>query len=239
MTTSEGEAAADEAPVVGPLVGGFFRYPWAATLLMAWTVGVIDGSTWQRFEVFTSNQAGNLVLVGTTVFTDPAAAALPSASLLGAILGVVAGTILGRHFPADAPLRVLAPLILATAMMVVTVVLDLGGAPLPALIPAVSGSLACLATAMVFLPSIGIWITANTGQLLATVQGLSEARPGGWIRGLPFPVRRAVMLTLGFVLGAICSGIPVVTTHALLFGLVPTFFAIGMGFREYWTRRRA
>lgn len=217
---------------------GFFRYPWVATFLIAWTVGAIDGSTWQRFEVFTSNQAGNLVLLGTNVFTDPAVTTLPTASLVGAAVGVVLGTLIGVRFPGDDPMRALAPMMLATALMIITVGIDIAGVPLIALIPSVSASLACLATALMFLPSMAVWFTANTGQFLEAVQGFAGPRDRpGFIRGIPFAAQRAAMMTVGFLVGAMCSGIPVITQHAVIFGLIPTFFVIGMGFREYLQRR--
>lgn len=219
-----------------PLQGGFFRYPWAATFLLAWTVGVIDGSTYQRFDVFTSNQAGNLVLLGTSLVTDPGAAVLPAASLVGAVAGVILGTWLGLRFGDDDPLRALTPLIAATVALTGTVALDLAHAPLLLIIVAVSGSLGCLAAALILIPAIGVWITANTGQLLTTAAGIVGPRDAD--HRLPFSVRRAAILTLGFMLGAACSGVPVITDHALLFGIVPTFIALGMGFREYWTRNR-
>lgn len=234
---SDPEGAPDDQDV--PLRSGFFRSPWVATFLIAWTVGAIDGSTWERFQVFTSNQAGNLVLVGTTVFTDPADTALPAASLAGAAAGVILGTGIGVRFPRDAPMRTLAPMILATVLMVITVVIDLAGVPLIVLIPSVSASLACLASALIFLPSMAVWFTANTGQFLSAVQGLAGPRTApGFIRGIPFGARRAAMMTFGFLVGAMCAGIPVITQHAVIFGLIPTLFVIAMGFREYLQRTR-
>lgn len=220
-----------------PLRGVFFRRPWLAAFLLAWTVGVIDASTFQRFGVFTSNQAGNLVFVATTVFSDPAAAKLPALSLVGAGVGVLLGTWLGTRFDPRPGLRVVAPMTLATALLLVSVLLDLLDLT-AALIPVISAGLACLASALILLPAVGMWITANTGQFLTTVSSLLGPRAGPDPRHtVPKRAVSAATLIAGFILGALFVGAGLMPTRAILPALVPAFAAIGLGFAEVFRRR--
>lgn len=228
-----------QGDVDSPLAGSFFRLDWGATFLLAWTVGVIDASTYERFGVFTSNQAGNLVLVATTIFSDASAATLPAESLLGAAVGVVLARRLGLLFDQRDGMRVLAPLMLATGLLIVTLILDLGNASLNLLIPAASSSLACLAAALLFMPNVTMWITANTGQLLTAVSGLLGPRQSsGTRRGLTRATCTAAIVLLGFVLGALWVGSGLLAEYAVLLGLLPAFAAIGMGAFEVIRRHR-
>ncbi len=225
-------------PRATPPQGIFFRHPRFAAFLLAWTVGVIDASTFQRFGVFTSNQAGNLVIIATNAFSDPTAAHLPALSLAGAAVGVVFGTWLGTRFDPRLGLRVVAPMTLATALLLVSVLLDLLDLT-TALIPVISAGLACLASAMILLPAVGMWITANTGQFLTTVSGLLGPRSGrGLKKAVPVPAVNAATLISGFILGALFVGGHLMPTRAILPALIPAFAAIGLGFAEVLRRRR-
>lgn len=234
VTTNSEPGAAET-----PWRGIFFRHPRLAVFLLAWSVGVIDASTFERFGVFTSNQAGNLVIITTTLFSDPATAQLPALSLAGAGVGAVLGAWLGTRFDPDQGLRVVAPMTLATALLVASFGLDLLELN-TALIPVISAGLACLASALLLLPVVGMWITANTGQFLTTVSGLLGPRKrGGFWRGLPPKTVNAATLISGFILGALFVGAHLMPTRAILPALVPAFVAIGLGYAAVFKRARA
>ena len=76
----------------------FFARPWLAALALPWTVGVIDSYSFAEYGVFTSNQAGNLVVLGNELPQDPQQTTLAGLSLLGAVAGVAAATVLQRLF---------------------------------------------------------------------------------------------------------------------------------------------
>lgn len=65
-----------------------FRHPFRAMVLMTFVVGALDAIGFERFGVFTANQAGNLVIGWTLLATDAGAAGLAVASIVGCALGV-------------------------------------------------------------------------------------------------------------------------------------------------------
>jgi hypothetical protein len=81
---------------VGVDAGIVFRHPYPAVLLLTMVAGALDALAFERFGVFTSNQAGNLVVVWTLLPTEPASALLSVASILGCGLGIAA-VIMLRH----------------------------------------------------------------------------------------------------------------------------------------------
>lgn len=206
-----------------------FRFPWVASFLLAWTVGAVDSVTYERFGVFTSNQAGNLVIIAT----DAAARRhtgdyLPGLSLAGAAIGVTVGVWLAHAFGPSPSRKVVAPMVLATALILASLGIDFVGLSEYLLIPTISAGLAALAAAVLHVPSVGTWITANTGQVLSAVSGLTGPRPEpGWWRGIPRPGRNAIVLTGGFVMGALLVGSGVVSAKTVMFGLVPVCLVVG------------
>lgn len=57
-------------------------------LLLAMVAGAMDARDYQSFQVFTANQAGNMVLLWVKLLSEPAVALLSLASLIGAALGI-------------------------------------------------------------------------------------------------------------------------------------------------------
>jgi hypothetical protein len=88
----------DNAPasVVDVDAGILFRHPFRAMVLVTFVVGALDAIGFERFGVFTANQAGNLVIGWTLLATDAGGAGLAAASLLGCALGV-AVVVVVRH----------------------------------------------------------------------------------------------------------------------------------------------
>jgi uncharacterized membrane protein YoaK (UPF0700 family) len=206
----------------------FFARPWLAALALSWTVGVIDAYSFQAYGVFTSNQAGNLVVLGTELPHNPQRAALAGLSLLGAVVGVAVATSIQRLLAGRRWLQVAVPMTLMILLIITASLLrHLADSPARVLVPVTSAGLAGLATAVLRVPAVRGWITANTGAVLTTVhtifEGPKAARAGGQ------PVQSAVMITLGFLTGALAWGSGILgTSDPSLPALVPTLLAVGI-----------
>ncbi len=206
----------------------FFGRAWLAALALSWTVGVIDAYSFQVYGVFTSNQAGNLVVLGTELPHNPDRAALAGLSLLGAVVGVAISTLLQRLLVQKRWLQVAVPMILMILLIITSSLLrHVFASPPQVLVPLTSAGLAGLATAVLRVPAVRGWITANTGAVLTTVhtvfQGRKAARAGGQ------PVQSAVMITLGFLTGALAWGSGILGTNdPSLPALIPTLLAVGI-----------
>lgn len=204
------------------------RHPWLATALLAWTIGVFDTSTYLQYGVFTSNQAGNLVVAATEIFRDPTAAALPLISLAGAILGAVTGNVLARRYAEVDDRAVTAPLAAAMVLLLVTAGLDLLGVQARVVIAVAAAALACLAVAVIRAPAVGMWLTANTGQLLSAVKGLTELRSLGW-SGLPPIARVSLVAMAGFCVGAAAVGSGLLSDNAVVLAVGPAVVGLWIG----------
>lgn len=205
----------------------FFGRPWLAALALSWTVGVIDAYSFQVYGVFTSNQAGNLVVLGTDLPRDPQRAALAALSLVGAVVGVAIATFLQRMLHPRRWLEIAAPMMLMILLIIVAALLrHLAGAPAQVLVPVTSAGLAGLATALWHAPAVRGWITANTGAFLTTAHTVFEGRQA---RRAGPSVMPAVMITTGFLAGAIAWGSGILgTDDPSLPALIPTLLATGI-----------
>jgi uncharacterized membrane protein YoaK (UPF0700 family) len=206
----------------------FFSRPWLAALALAWTVGVIDSYSFAEYGVFTSNQAGNLVVLGNDLPQDPQRATLAGLSLLGAVVGVGAATLLQRRLARGPWLKIAVPLVLMLMLMGVAWFLrHIVGSPPAVLVPVTSAALAGLATAVYRTPAIQGWITANTGAVLTTVNAAFETRQER--RKSSRRIQTAAMITLGFLSGALLWGSGVFgDTDPTLVALIPTLVALGL-----------
>ncbi len=210
----------------------FFSRPWLAALALSWTVGVIDSYSYTEYGVFTSNQAGNLVLLGTDLPHDPEHAALAALSLFGAALGVAVATVLQRLLRGQRWRQVALPLALMICLMLLTVVMrHVLDSPPQVLVPVTSTALAGLATAVYRSPAIQGWITANTGAVLTTVQTAFQTRQER--RRATKPVLPAVMITTGFLAGALLWGSGAFgSTDPTLTALAPTVVALALALAD-------
>lgn len=90
------ESAPDRPSPVGVDAGEVFRHPYAIVIALTMVAGSLDAIAFERFGVFTSNQAGNLVVVWTLLPDQGASALLSVASIVGCGIGV-ATVIALRH----------------------------------------------------------------------------------------------------------------------------------------------
>jgi uncharacterized membrane protein YoaK (UPF0700 family) len=218
----------EAAPAEG-IATRFFAIPWLFALAMSWTVGVIDAFTFDRYGVFTSNQAGNLVVLAVGLPDGSPTVVRAGLSLLGACLGVVVGLIIAGRFKRSNPMRLGAPVSLAMVVLLASSLLDAQAARYPSLvIPMVSFALACTAAGLLDAPAIRGWITANTGAFLSAVAGLAAPPYGrGSLRGRTPVQRNGVIVTLGFFLGALAYGAGVVVhPNPVLIGALPAIVAV-------------
>jgi uncharacterized membrane protein YoaK (UPF0700 family) len=206
----------------------FFARPWLAALALSWTVGVIDAYSFAAYGVFTSNQAGNLVVLGTELPHDPQRATLAALSLLGAVAGVAVSTVLQRMLARHPWRQIAVPMGLMILLIVATWVMrHVLDSPPTALVPVTSAALAGLATAVYRTPAIQGWITANTGAVLTTVHTALQTPQER--RKSPKPVLPAIMITTGFLSGALLWGSGVFgTTDPSLPALVPALAAVAL-----------
>ena len=210
----------------------FLGRPWLAALALAWTVGVIDSYSFAEYGVFTSNQAGNLVVLGNDLPRDPRQATLAGLSLLGAVGGVAIATVMQRLLARGSWLKIAVPLVLMILLMGVAWILrHVIGSPPSVLVPVTSAALAGLATAVYRTPAIQGWITANTGAVLTTVHTAFET--GEQRRAARKPVQPAIMITVGFLSGALLWGSGVFgSTDPTPVALVPTLVALGFALAD-------
>ena len=205
-----------------------FGRAWLAALALSWTVGVIDAYSFQTYGVFTSNQAGNLVVLGTELPHNPDRAVLAGLSLLGAIVGVAVSTLLQRRLNRERWLQVAVPMLLMILLVIVAALMrQLLQSPPQVLVPITSAGLAGLATAVLHVPAVHGWITANTGAVLTTVHAAFEGRNAPRTGGQP--VQSAAMITIGFLTGALAWGSGVLGNgDPSLVALIPTLIAVAV-----------
>lgn len=203
----------------------FLSRPWVGALLLSWAVGVVDSYGFDRYGVFTTNQAGNLVIFAhnSVDSTLPQRISLAGLSLAGAITGVVVGVLIQKRLRDEYWLRIAVPALLGVAVLGVLGVLDIVGDTSPRLtIVTVATGMALIATGVLGTPFVNNWLTGNTGALLSSTAGLVNAG-GRWAR-MPRAAKSALAITAGFVVGAASYALFLASSqYALLIGLLPTF----------------
>jgi uncharacterized membrane protein YoaK (UPF0700 family) len=78
----------DDGDLVNANAAVVLKHPFAMVLLLAMVAGAMDARDYQSFEVFTANQAGNMVLLWVKLLSEPGVALLSLGSLIGAALGI-------------------------------------------------------------------------------------------------------------------------------------------------------
>ena len=201
----------------------FLGRPWLGALVLSWSVGVVDSYGYDRHGVFTTNQAGNLVIFAHNSVDGGQRVSLAALSLAGAISGVVVGVLIQKRFADKYWLRIAAPTLVGVALLAVLGVMDIFGDTNPQVtITTVATGMAMIATGILGTPFVSNWLTGNTGALLSSAAGLTSS--GGHWRRLPRSVKSALAITAGFVLGAASYALILDRlSYALLIGLLPTF----------------
>lgn len=200
----------------------FLQRPWIGALLMSWSVGVVDSYGYERHGVFTTNQAGNLVVLAHSDGRFANQSLLAVLSIVGAITGVVLGVLMQKSAGGRYWLRIALPTLLGVIILSIFSIIDLAvDVRGEVVIPLVSTSMALVATGIIAIPVISTWITGNTGTLLSSAAGLAK---GGlrW-RHLPAKVQSALAITVGFILGAFSyAAFLLHFRYGLLVGILPT-----------------
>jgi len=215
----------------------FLRRPWVGALLLSWAVGVVDSYGYDRHGVFTTNQAGNLVIVAHSSVDNFSRVGLAGLALVGAIVGVVLGVSIQKRLPQEYWLRIATPTLVGVTILAVLGVVDIASVPRAELvIPTVALGMALIATGVLNTPFVSNWLTGNTGSLLSATAGVTNSA-GRWQR-MPQSVRSAIAITSGFILGAASYALFLTESrYALLIGLLPTFIVTLLALSAH--RRRA
>lgn len=222
---------------VGVDAGIVFRHPYPVVLLLTMVAGALDAIAFERFGVFTSNQAGNLVVVWTLLPTEPASSLLSVASLLGCGVGIATVIVL-RHLvpwlctgPGSRALLILAAVLIVVEAWVgvrITDRADLTGSLTPELgtpgwwaaatsISLAAFSLAVMAAVFISAGGVKVPILASTNSLVDAVRYGTAAS----LRRTEVDWRRTAGLAAGFPLAW--------TTGSALTVLLP-FDYVGVAF---------
>jgi uncharacterized membrane protein YoaK (UPF0700 family) len=144
--------------------GDVYRHPLLVVYTLTLAAGAVDAIGFARFGVFTSNQAGNLVIGWTLLPSQPQAALLCLMSIVGCGTGVALAVLLRRAVPGLGGPRG-APVLLVSGAVLVVAAVGLGAAlvPDPLTTPPEVGTAAWARTA------VAVWSAAAALALLATV----------------------------------------------------------------------
>jgi len=208
----------------------YFGKPWLVAFVMSWTVGVVDTFSFDAYGVFTTNQAGNLVVVASESVDSWDRSRLAVLSLVGAALGVIIGVLLRRRFPGPLGPRIAVPVVMGAAVLAgVGIASILERAPTALMTPLVAMGITCVAAGLIGAPGIRGWLTANTGSYLDAVSGIVDRDGPGpwWRRTLARRYKMAIVITLGFSAGALSYGLGLLNApHPLVIGVLPMIITI-------------
>lgn len=218
MTSADGGAAGEQATAVDVDAAAVFRHPYAVVLVLTAVAGAVDAVAFEWFGVFTSNQAGNLVVVWTLLPTDPAAALLSAASVVGCGFGVATVALLRRRFAflatprgARTLLVAAAGLIVVAAIVSVRVTAPAGGQPAAPVLGAAAwwASAVSVTVAAASLAAMAVVVVSAHGTraaILAPTNSLVEAvRLGTASRWRPSPARSRALRAGGFPIAWTCG----------------------------------
>ncbi len=213
-------------------------------IALTFTVGVVDAFAFDTFGVFTTNQAGNIVVFANAPWDHWPKAQLAGLSLIGAVLGVVVGTWLARRAASRESARMLAPVVLGCLLLVAGSLIRVGGMRPNWVIPILAAGTGLIAAAWMAASAAPMWLTANTGALLATARATAfpEADGGGWWGGrfAATASRAALSATCGFVLGVSIYGLLLRNfPHPVLVGVIPTVVVVALLVRDERRNRAA
>jgi uncharacterized membrane protein YoaK (UPF0700 family) len=198
---------------------------------LTWSIGVVDAFAFDTFGVFTTNQAGNLVVFAKAPWDNWPQARLAGLSLAGAAMGMILGTVMSRRLQASYRLSLLMPLLTGAVMLIVAAGLTTDGTRPAWMVPVMAAATGCIAGGWMVGGRTRMWLTANTGAYLGAVRAIvfpDEVPDGGGRRRLASTASRAaVAATLGFVSGIATYGVGAADwPHPVIIGLVPTVLAV-------------
>lgn len=212
-------------------------WPFVALACLAMTMGIVDAFAFDTFGVFTTNQAGNLVVFANAPWEEWSKARLAGWALLGAGVGAVVGAglhrLAGRRHPHDLIWPLAAGAVLLLPAPVVNAIY---GRP-SWLVPIMAAATGCMAAGWMLAAGPRMWLTANTGAFLGTTTALvypdGVDAQGRSRRFRTTASRTALMGTVGFVAGVLIYGSGVADRpHPVLIALVPTLAAVVIMWRD-------
>lgn len=222
-----------------PTIYGPFRHRWRAAFPVSLTVGVVDTYSYDRYQAFTTNQAGNLVVVANEIRDRPQSWQLAVFALLGAALGAVVAVFIRSRVRQGSAWQVGIPLSMgATLLTVVGVVSVFQTASAGGEVVALAVGVAMIAAAVVGTPAVPGWITADTGNYLTAVTSPVASSPGEkpaepHVHNL---ARSATLIVLGFFAGALSYTLLLKGSPWVLFiGVAPAVLVV---FAELASPRR-
>ena len=214
-----------------------FAHPYAVVLILTGLAGAVDAVAFEWFGVFTSNQAGNLVVVWTLLEQAPASALLSAASVIGCAAGVAAMALLRQRSaflgtPRGSRLLMAASggLVVVAAVVSVRVTAPSGGQPAALTLGSAAwwASAVSVSLAAASLAAMAVVVVSANGTpasiLAPTNSYVAAVRLGVAARFVPGALRsraaRAAGFPLAWTLGAAVSA-------ALPLGYLGTALAAG------------
>jgi len=195
-----------------------FAQPYLAVVLLTAIAGAVDAVAYEWFGIFTSNQAGNLVVVWTVLPEDASSALLSAASVIGCGLGVMAVALLRHRRPwfatprgSRALLAAASVLIVAAAVVSVRVTAPVGDQPVVPSIGtpqwwAASVAISLAAASLAAMAVVVVSAHGTRASILAPTNAYVEAVRLGSAAGLrPGPTLTRAARVAGFPLAWTCG----------------------------------
>lgn len=213
------------------------RWPYVALACLAMTMGIVDAFAFDNFGVFTTNQAGNLVVFANAPWEEWGKAQLAGGALLGAGLGAVLGAGLYRLARRKPPHDLFWPLVAGAILLLPAPVVNAVYGRPSWLVPVMAAATGCMAAGWMLAAGPKMWLTANTGAFLNAVTAVAYPdgvdAAGRQRRFRTVASRTALIATLGFVAGILVYGSGVAERpHPVLVALVPVAAAVVIMWRE-------
>lgn len=212
-------------------------WPYVALACLGATMGIVDAFAFDSFGVFTTNQAGNLVVFANAPWEESSKALLAGGALLGAGLGAVVGAGLYRLAGRKPPQDLLWPLLMGAVLLLPAPIVNIVYGRPSWLIPVMAAATGCMAAGWMLAAGPRLWLTANTGAFLTMVT--AAAYPDGVDsngrrrRFRTTTNRTALVVTGGFVIGILIFGSGVADyPHPVLIALVPVLAALWIMWRK-------
>ena len=190
----------------------------------------MDTYSFDRYQAFTTNQAGNLVLVANEITDRSQSWRLALFALIGAAFGAVIAIWIRRRVAHRSDWQVGVPLTMGAVVLAVVGVASLFRSPTAgAEVVAMAVGVAMIAAAVVGTPAVPGWITADTGNYLTAVTApISVPESHQQTQPHLFNIARsATLIILGFLAGALSYTLLLKDSSWVLFiGVAPAVVVV-------------